>query len=120
MNRFVSTILAFALVIFVTSLMLASPKKPKSDQSTQADQAAPPGPPQPAPEETKAYLAIQGELDPTRQLQLVDDFAKTYPNSMLLSDAYFLGSYANQQKGDLAKAIDYCGQSLHAQPDNLR
>ena len=112
MKRF--SILAIALVIAATSLALASPKKPKADESAPA---APAGPP---PEETKAYLAIQGELDPTRQLQLVDDFAKTYPNSTLLSDAYFLGSYANEQKGDLPKAIDYCNKSLQAKPDNLR
>jgi tetratricopeptide (TPR) repeat protein len=92
----------------------------QSGQSGQAAQPAPAGPPQPAPEEAKAYLAIQGELDPTRQLQLVDDFAQKYPNSTLLSDAYFLGSYANQQKGDLAKAIDYCGKSLKTNPSNLR
>ena len=112
MKRF--SILAIALVIAATSLALASPKKPKADESAPA---APAGPP---PEETNAYLAIQGELDPTRQLQLVDDFAKTYPNSTLLSDAYFLGSYANEQKGDLPKAIDYCNKSLQAKPDNLR
>lgn len=120
MKRFAITILTCALVIALTGLAQASPKDQKANQSGQAAQAAPAGPPQPSPEETKAYLAIQGELDPTRQLQLVDDFAKTYPNSMLLSDAYFLGSYANEQKGDLAKAIDYCNKSLQAKPDNLR
>jgi tetratricopeptide (TPR) repeat protein len=120
MKRLPGTILTFALVLAVTGLAQAAPKNQKAAQSEQAAQAAPAGPPQPSPEETKAYLAIQGELDPTRQLQLVDDFVKTYPNSTLLSDAYFLGSYASQQKGDLAKAIEYCGKSLQAKPDNLR
>ena len=119
MKSFAGTVLAFALVVTLTSLTPASAKDQKTNQSGQTAQA-PAGPPAPSPEETKAYLAIQGELDPTRQLQLVDDFVKTYPNSTLLSDAYFLGAYASQQKGDLAKAIEYCDKSLQAKPDNLR
>jgi tetratricopeptide (TPR) repeat protein len=131
MKRFAGAILAFAVIVIAASTAQASLQyKNQPQQSAPQGQsgqggksgqaAAPSGPPQPSPAETKAYLAIQGELDPTRQLQLVDDFAKTYPSSMLLSDAYFLGSYANEQKGDLPKAIDYCNKSLQAKPDNLR
>ena len=115
MKSFAGIVLVLTLVIAVASPAQALPKDKKTQEA-----AAPAGPPGPPPEETKAYLAIQGELDPTKQLQLVDDFAKTYPNSTLLSDAYFLGSYASQQKGDLAKAIEYCDKSLQAKPDNLR
>lgn len=116
MKSIAGTILASALVFSLASITPASAKDQKTNQSGQTAQA-PAGPPQ---EEVKAYLAIQGELDPTRQLQLVDDFVKTYPNSMLLSDTYFLGAYASQQKGDLVKAIEYCDKSLQAKPDNLR
>lgn len=81
-------------------------------------QAAAPAPP--SPDEVKAYNAIQSELDPTRQLQLVDDFAKKYPTSPYLSDAYFFGAYASQQQGKVPDVIEYGNKSLQANPNNLR
>jgi tetratricopeptide (TPR) repeat protein len=89
-------------------------------QAGSANQAAPVAPPQPAPEEAKAYNAIQSELDPGRQLQLVDDFAKKYPTSLYLSDAYFFGAYASQQQGKVPDVIAYGTKSLEANPNNLR
>jgi tetratricopeptide (TPR) repeat protein len=85
-----------------------------------ANQAAPAAPPQPSPEQAKAYNAIQTELDPARQLQLVDDFAKKYPTSPYLSDAYFFGAYASQQQGKVPDVIAYGTKSLEANPNNLR
>lgn len=83
-------------------------------------QAAQPATPQPTPEEATAYTAIQNELDPDQQLKLVDDFAKKYPNSILLSDAYFFGASAEQQKNQIAKAVEYGEKSIKLRPDNLR
>ena len=111
--------------------------QPSSSQSGQAapaqnGQAAPNGqgapngqaaPAKPAvtPEESKAYSAIQSELDPARQAQMVDDFAKKYPDQpLVLSEVYFFGAYASQQQNNLAKAVDYGYKSLQANPSNLR
>ena len=41
-------------------------------------------------EEMTAFQAIQNELDPDRKVQEVNDFAGKYPNSALLTYAYFL------------------------------
>jgi tetratricopeptide (TPR) repeat protein len=103
-------------------------------QQGQAGQANPPGqtaPPahQITPDENKAYLGVQNELDPDRQLQLVEGFAKKYPDSPYLSDVYFFGAYASEQKLDqkggtdpelIHQSIDYGARSLKANPNNLR
>jgi tetratricopeptide (TPR) repeat protein len=97
-------------------------------QATQNGQPAPSGQGQAAPaapaltpEENKDYNAIKNELDPARQLQLVDDFAKKYPNQpLVLSEVYFYGAYAAQQQNNVAKAVDYGYKSLEANPTNLR
>ena len=93
--------------------------------SSQGAQAAPAGQtaapkPEITPEESKAYNALRTELDPTRQIQLVDQFAKTYPSSPLLSDAYFYGAYAYQQQGKIDKVIEYGKKSLQANPNNWK
>jgi tetratricopeptide (TPR) repeat protein len=83
-------------------------------------QTAPATPPV-TPEESKAYSAIQNELDPARQLQLVDDFTKKYPNQpLVLSEVYFFGAYASQQQNNIVKAVEYGYKSLEANPTNLR
>ena len=88
-------------------------------QAGQANPAAP-AKPQVTPDEFKAFNAVQHELDPARQAQLADDFAKKYPSSQLLSDAYFFGAYAWQQQGNADKAVEYGDRSLQANPNNLR
>ena len=85
-----------------------------------ASQPAQAAPAPPSPDQIKAYNAIQSELDPARQVQLVDDFAKKYPTSVLLSDAYFYGAYASQQQGKVPEVIEYGTKSLQANPNNLR
>ncbi len=85
-------------------------------QQAQQGQAAP----APTQDERNAFNGIQHELDPTRQAQMVDDFAKKYPNSVLLSDAYFFGAYAYQSQGNVAKAVEYGEKSLAANANNLR
>jgi tetratricopeptide (TPR) repeat protein len=98
----------------------------QGSQATQSGQPAPGGQTAPAqppvtPEESKAYNAIQNELDPGRQQQMVEDFAKKYPNQpMILSEVYFFGAYAAQQQNNISKALDYGYKSLQANPNNLR
>jgi tetratricopeptide (TPR) repeat protein len=89
-------------------------------QSSAAGQPAQAAPAPPSPDQVKAFNAIQSELDPARQIQLVDDFAKKFPGSPLLSDAYFFGAYASQQQGKVPDVIEYGTKSLQANPNNLR
>src|SRR5581483_8239088 len=74
----------------------------------------------PSPQEAQDYNAIEKETDPDKQLQLVKDFEKKYPNSSLLSDAYFFGASAAERKNDVTHALDYGQKSLKLRPDNLR
>jgi tetratricopeptide (TPR) repeat protein len=71
------------------------------------------------PDQSQAYGAITTELDPDRDIAMVDDFAKKYPDSPLLSYVYSFGANAYQQKGDVDKTVDFCEKSLKANPDNL-
>jgi tetratricopeptide (TPR) repeat protein len=70
-------------------------------------------------EETRPFSAILSELDPDKSIKLVDDFAKRYPDSPLLSMVYSFGANAYQQKGDVEKVVAYTGRSLQLNPDNL-
>ncbi len=98
---------------------------PSSDQSGPAPslKSAPgtsPSAPPISPEETQAYQEIQKELNPDKQLQLVEDFEKKYPSSPYLSDADFFGATAAEQKNDVSGALTYGEKSLKLRPDNLR
>ena len=70
-------------------------------------------------EEARPFSAILTELDPDKSIKLVDDFAKRYPASPLLSMVYSFGANAYQQKGDVEKVVAYTGRSLQLNPDNL-
>jgi len=72
-------------------------------------------------DQTQAHRfdAIMGESDPDKAIRLVDDFAGTYPNSSLLSYAYFFAASAYQQKGSIEQIAEYAGKSLKLDPDNL-
>jgi tetratricopeptide (TPR) repeat protein len=72
-----------------------------------------------APEESQAFQAIRNELDPNRKIQFVDDFAAKYPNSTLLTYAYFLAQGAALQKNDISAVISYGEKSLALKPDNF-
>ncbi|HEV2426228.1 MAG TPA: hypothetical protein VGZ29_15480 [Terriglobia bacterium] len=98
----------------------SKPATQGGQSGAQAGQPATPAAPPITPDERNAYNAIQHEIDPTRQAQLVDDFAKKYPGSQLLSDVYFFGAYAHQAQGNVAKAVDYGEKSLAANGNNLR
>jgi tetratricopeptide (TPR) repeat protein len=71
------------------------------------------------PEESEGFQAIRNELDPSRKIQLADEFATKYPQSPMLTYAYFLAQGASLQKGDLNSFIDYGEKSLAAKEDNL-
>jgi hypothetical protein len=96
------------------------PAAGQAKPATQPGQAAAPQAPPLSQDEKNAYNAIQHELDPARQAQLVDDFAKKYPSSQLLSDVYFFGAYAYQSQGNVAKSVEYGEKSLEANANNLR
>jgi tetratricopeptide (TPR) repeat protein len=70
-------------------------------------------------EEARPFSAILTELDADKSIKLVDDFAKRYPDSPLLSMVYSFGANAYQQKGDVEKVVAYTGRSLQLNPDNL-
>ena len=70
-------------------------------------------------EEARPFSAILTELDADKSIKLVDDFAKQYPDSPLLSMVYSFGANAYQQKGDVEKVVAYTGRSLQLNPDNL-
>lgn len=71
------------------------------------------------PEELMEFQAIRNELDPDRRIQIVKDFATKYPNSNLLTYAYFLAQGASLEKGDLQSVLEYGEKSLELKPDNL-
>jgi tetratricopeptide (TPR) repeat protein len=70
-------------------------------------------------EEAQALDAIKAEFDPDKTIAQVDDFAKKYPNSLLISYVYSFGSSAYQQKGDVEKAVEYSSKAVKLKPDNL-
>jgi hypothetical protein len=89
-------------------------------QEKPAAQGQAPAGPQVTPQQLKDAQAIQNELDPDKQMQMVNDFVTKYPESPYLSDVYFFGAYAAQQKGDVGKVVDFGEKSLRAKNDNMR
>lgn len=101
----------------------AQPGQSSSGQpapSLRNPQAAPASQPAISPEESEAYKAIAQELDPAKQLSLIKNFEKQFPNSSLLSDVYFFGANAEEQENDAPNALIYGQKSLKLKPDNLR
>ncbi len=72
-----------------------------------------------APDVKLAFMGIQNELDPARQLSLVTDFEQKFPDSPVLSYVLTYGARLHQQKGDFEKAIEYAERSLKLDPDNV-
>jgi len=70
-------------------------------------------------QQAQAFDAIKVEVDPDKEIALVDGFAKKYPDSPALSYVYAFGANAYQQKSDVEKVVEYCGKSLESKPDNL-
>jgi tetratricopeptide (TPR) repeat protein len=74
---------------------------------------------QATPQEAKDFHELQNVSDPDRQLALVAQFEKTYPDSELMSYAYTSAAKAWQMKGDLDKLLEYGEKSLKLDPDNV-
>jgi len=72
-----------------------------------------------APSEKVAFIAIQNELNPDRQLGMIADFQKKFPDSPLMSYLYTQSAKSYQQKGDYEKAVDYCERSIKLDPNNV-
>jgi hypothetical protein len=70
-------------------------------------------------EQAEAFDQIKGELDPDKTIAMVDDFAKKYPDSIVISYVYAIGANAYQQKTDVEKVVEYADKSLKLKPDNL-
>lgn len=131
MRKYVGAAL-FASMIFGPTLIARAGQAQSQDQSQKpaqgaagsqagaANQSGQAAPAPASPDQIKAFNAIQSELDPARQVQLVQDFAKNYPTSPLLSDAYFFGAYGSQQQGKIPEVVEYGTKSLQANPNNLR
>ncbi|MGH9352014.1 MAG: hypothetical protein ACRD2G_07630 [Terriglobia bacterium] len=126
-------VLALVLLTAAWSFGQQSPQpssaNPQQSQPPEQGQPAPslrnppgaqPAAPAISPAETQAYEAIEKELDPDKQLQLVQSFEKQFPNSVLLSDVYFMGGGAAERKNDVPDAVKYGESSLKLQPNNLR
>jgi tetratricopeptide (TPR) repeat protein len=116
--------LSVVMCLAMGTLMLAvgssfGQEKPAA-QGSKGQQGQAPAGPQVSPQQIKDAQAIQSELDPDKQMQLVNDFVAKYPDSPYLSDMYFFGAYAAQQKGDVAKVVDFGEKSLKAKNDNMR
>src|SRR5713101_2507279 len=110
-------------------LVAGAQEKSKTDkqssqgqQQSNAGQQKPGGTaaaPQPTPDEIKQLQLIQNELDPDRQVELVNEFEKKFPTSPLLTYAYFMAAAAYQQKNEPDRIIEYGEKSLKLNADNL-
>ncbi|HTV56092.1 MAG TPA: hypothetical protein VMI06_14410 [Terriglobia bacterium] len=100
---------------------LAKPAQGNGQTQSQGNnQSSSPAQPQISPQEVQAYETIQKETNPDKQLQLVKDFQQKYPQSKLLTDVFFFGAEAAEQKNDVPDALNYGEESLKLQPGNLR
>jgi tetratricopeptide (TPR) repeat protein len=72
-----------------------------------------------SPEESQEYQTIRNELDPSRAIQMVNDFEAKHPKSELLTWIYVFGANAYRQKGEVERAVEYGEKSLALKPDNL-
>jgi tetratricopeptide (TPR) repeat protein len=72
-----------------------------------------------SPEEGQAFQAIRNELDPDKEIQLITDFEKKFPDSSLLSYVYYFGMNAYQQKNDIGNEVALGEKSLKLNQDFL-
>ncbi len=112
--------LAMAVAVLAAIPSVGHEKPAQGSKPAQGQQGQAPAGQQLTPQQVKDAQAIQNELDPEKQIQMVEDFVKKYPDSPYVSDMYFFGAYAAQQKGDVGKILDYGEKSLKAKNDNMR
>src|SRR5215831_12394050 len=107
-SAWVPVLIGLAVVALATMPGLGQEKPaPQGSKPAEGQQGQAPAGPQVTPEQVKDAQAIQNELDPDKQIKMVDAFATKYPDSPYLSDMYFFGAYAAQQKSDIPKILDY-------------
>lgn len=94
----------------------------KSGPTARAGQQAQPGGQAAFQQQPEAIdlQAIRDELDPDRQLQMVDEFEKKYPGSSVLTYAYLFAAFACNEKNDIKRAVEYGEKSLKLKEDNLQ
>lgn len=68
--------------------------------------------------EALALQEIQNEKAPDARLRLADAFEKKFPQGPLLSYVYTEAARAEQEKGAIPEAVEYCRKSLKLDPDN--
>ena len=115
-----SVVMCLALGVVVLALGRSWGQEKPAAQGSKGQQGQAPAGPQVTPQQVKEAQAIQNELDPDKQMQMVSDFVAKYPDSPFLSDIYFFGAIAAQQKGDVVKVVDFGEKSLKAKNDNMR
>jgi tetratricopeptide (TPR) repeat protein len=115
-----SAVMCLAMGVVVLWARPSSGQDKPAAQGSKTAQGQTPAAPQVNPQQVKDYQSIQNELDPDKQMQMVNDFVTKYPDSPLLSDIYFFGAYAAQQKGDVVKVVDFGEKSLKSKNDNMR
>ena len=115
-----SVVMCLALGVVVLVLGRSWGQEKPAAQGSKGQQGQAPAGPQVTPQQVKEAQAIQNELDPDKQMQMVNDFVAKYPDSPFLSDIYFFGAIAAQQKGDVPKVVDFGEKSLKAKNDNMR
>ena len=115
-----SVVMCLALGVVVLALGRSWGQEKPAAQGSKGQQGQAPAGPQVTPQQVKEAQAIQNELDPDKQMQMVNDFVAKYPDSPFLSDIYFFGAIAAQQKGDVVKVVDFGEKSLKAKNDNMR
>jgi tetratricopeptide (TPR) repeat protein len=71
------------------------------------------------PAEKVAFMQVQNELDPERQLALVAEFEQKHSASPLMSYVCSRAARLYQQKGEYAKTVEYGERSLKLDPNNV-
>ena len=70
-------------------------------------------------EEAKLFQALQLESNPKKQIDMVNEFVRSFPKSRLLSYVYANVAKAYEETGDFAKAVEYGEESLVLDPNNI-
>src|SRR2546422_6024495 len=125
MNRLLSVFAALALAVAGCSFALAQSQNSsqkdgaaKQGKQGQGGQQGGQGGTSQAEAQAQAFQEIQSELDPDKQIQLVNDFEKKYPDSKGLPFAYLVAADAYRQKGEVERVVEYGEKSIKLKDDN--
>lgn len=93
-------------------------QQPQAPAPGQAQPAAQPGGPKTV-EERDAFVAFRDEMDPTKQLELGQQFLSKFPDSALKSFTYAIMASASLQKNDADHALEYGEKSIQEDPNSM-